>query len=398
MRGLLDPVLLALALDGSAQVWTQLPDFPGTARDDATAFTIDGKVYIGTGMEVGWGLTNDWWCYDPASNAWTAIASMPSTPRQYCSAFTVLDTGYVFGGLDANGALNELWAYHPGTDSWEQRASMPAEARYTCIAAEGWDYGMVATGMLASGSPTNEAWKYHPGPDAWTPIAPVPGPARHRAASFRGNGVVVIGGADAAFTALNDVWWYPIWFETGEWYPSNALPAPRYGADGSGGEVWAILGGASDDTTFHADAWYQDGSFWSPLPDFPGGPRRGGVSAGMQGSSFWLMDLYYGLGLDGTWQRRKDWWRLEFPVTVPETVSIGHWFIHPDPGTDHFVVDLRHPGEFEIMVVDALGRSVLGRTLRADARIGTVDWSPGTYIVFVTDASGASYRARWIKI
>jgi N-acetylneuraminic acid mutarotase len=79
------PALLTLAT--SAQTWTQLPDFPGTARDDAATFTINDKIYVGTGMEVGWGLTTDWWCFDRATASWTAIAPLPAAPRQYCTGF-----------------------------------------------------------------------------------------------------------------------------------------------------------------------------------------------------------------------------------------------------------------------------------------------------------------------
>jgi N-acetylneuraminic acid mutarotase len=63
MRPLL-PLLLVLGTALHAQVWQQLPDFPGTARDDAAAFSIGNRIHVGTGMEVGWGLTNDWWCFD----------------------------------------------------------------------------------------------------------------------------------------------------------------------------------------------------------------------------------------------------------------------------------------------------------------------------------------------
>ena len=97
----------------SAQTWEQLPDFPGTPRDDAASFMIGDHIYVGTGMEVGFGLTNDWFRFDMISETWDPIASMPASPRQYCTAFTVDDTGYVFGGIDSTGALNELWAYDP---------------------------------------------------------------------------------------------------------------------------------------------------------------------------------------------------------------------------------------------------------------------------------------------
>ena len=157
----LAPALLLFALSVSAQTWTQLPDFPGNARDDAATFTIGNRIYVGTGMDVGFQLTNDWWCFDTQTELWSPIAAMPTTSRQYGTAFTIADTGYVFGGVDVSGALDQLWAYYPEQDAWEQKASIPAEARYACVAVTGfYTNAIVATGMLASGSPTNEAWKY----------------------------------------------------------------------------------------------------------------------------------------------------------------------------------------------------------------------------------------------
>src|SRR5882672_7516282 len=119
MRGLAS-LLLVTAHSLCAQLWEQLPDFPGTARDDAASFTLGTDVYVGTGMEVGWGLTNDWWRFDGEEHQWEQITSLPATPRQYCTTFTIGSKGYVFGGLDANGPLNELWVYDPLADSWSQ--------------------------------------------------------------------------------------------------------------------------------------------------------------------------------------------------------------------------------------------------------------------------------------
>ncbi len=51
---------------------------------------------MGTGREVGFGYTNDWFCYDLGAESWSAISSDFTTPRQYCTPFTIADTGYVF--------------------------------------------------------------------------------------------------------------------------------------------------------------------------------------------------------------------------------------------------------------------------------------------------------------
>ena len=125
--------IVSILISGSCIAqWTQLTDLPGTARDDAASFAIDGRIYVGTGREVGFGYTNDWFCYEPSTESWSTISSMPTEGRQYCTTFTIADTGYVFGGTGPGGANNELWAYHPETDIWEQKASLPGEGRFAC--------------------------------------------------------------------------------------------------------------------------------------------------------------------------------------------------------------------------------------------------------------------------
>ncbi|MBS1546057.1 MAG: T9SS type A sorting domain-containing protein [Bacteroidetes bacterium] len=378
----LAPLLFILASAAYAQTWTQLPDFPGTARDDAASFTINGKIYVGTGMEVGWGLTNDWWCFDAVTETWSAIAAMPATPRQYCSAFTVNNTGYVFGGVDGNGALNELWAYSPASNQWEQKSPMPAEARYACAAVEGWNYGIVATGMLQSGAPTKEAWKYWPATDSWEAMTPVPGPSRHRAVAFQGaGGMVIAGGSDSTGTALSDAWSYPVWFEINAYMPEPDLPEGRIDAKAGTDYVQVVAGGASDATTFHADTWSSDTGQWATLPAFPGGPRRGAVGAGI--AQNWSNAFFFGLGLDGGLIRHNDWWKLDYATDIGEQ-AVQRIILYPNPTSN--TVSMRWPETWptaRVHLFDALGRTVIDRVLNQGTAMDVGQLSGGRYAVEV---------------
>lgn len=350
------PALLAVSLFG--QSWVQLQDFPGSPRDDAAQFTINGNIYIGTGRDDAFALTNDWWKYDTGSGTWSPIASLPASPRQYCAAFTVNGTGYLFGGKDDNGALAELWAYSPAEDHWDQRASLPAEGRYTSVAAEGWNYGIVATGILESGSPTNEAWRYWPSTDGWEAMTPVPGPARHHAMGTVGfAGASVIGGADAGSVALSDAWSYPIWFETGEWMAAPALPEPRYWGRAVGQDRVMVLGGLSGTNEVQDEVWVQSGSEWASAAAFSGGPRKGGILAAVPLSPN-VQAYYTGLGIDGTNTRHRDWWKMDLLVSVsgiPAT-TLG---IFPNPAQDRVELALPHHGpDVQVHVHDACGRLV----------------------------------------
>ncbi|HKK40731.1 MAG TPA: kelch repeat-containing protein, partial [Cryomorphaceae bacterium] len=125
LRFIFTQVFLLICFLAHCQTWTEIAPFLGSGRDDGVAFSIKGKGYAGTGREVGFALTNDFFAYDPTSDTWSEVAPLPSQPRQYCGGFTIADTGYVVCGFGQTGYLNELWAYHPATDTWTQKASFP---------------------------------------------------------------------------------------------------------------------------------------------------------------------------------------------------------------------------------------------------------------------------------
>ena len=60
--------------------WTQKASMPGTARNSAVAFTVNGKGYLGTGYD-GENYLKDFWEYDPTSNQWTQQADYPGSGR-----------------------------------------------------------------------------------------------------------------------------------------------------------------------------------------------------------------------------------------------------------------------------------------------------------------------------
>ena len=49
------------------QSWEETSTFSGTPRDDASYFKIGSKHYIGTGREVGFGCTRDFYFFDESS-------------------------------------------------------------------------------------------------------------------------------------------------------------------------------------------------------------------------------------------------------------------------------------------------------------------------------------------
>lgn len=387
MRQLLLVVLL-IGTAASAQTWIQLSDFPGTARDDAAAFAIGGKIYVGTGMEVGWGLTNDWYQFDGTTGQWSQIASLPASPRQYCAAFVLPspdgDFGYLFGGLDANGPLNELWRYDPAMNSWTQMASLPSEPRYAAVA---FNNGYIATGLFGNGAATNEMWHYEPGTGSWQQLSSMPAIPRHRACGMTRVGLMVIGGADSAYHALADCWTYNTLTDT--WSACASLPEGRYGSMcGLAAYDFLLTAGATSDSTIVETAFRYNQTEWWPMIDtYPGGTRRGGILIEGGSGQPGVWHTYTGLGISNDLQRHNDWYVISGAFSVDEH-QLGRLDIHPNPVQNTLTV--AWPGTWpnaQVRILNAGGRTVLDQNLNQGQPLDVATLRAGHYLVMVRHGS-----------
>lgn len=368
----------ALSVHASAQFeWEQLPDFPGTARDDAAAFTIGSRIYVGTGMEVGWGLTNDWHLYDADENWWLSMSTLPAAPRQYCTAFTLGDKGYLFGGITASGAVNELWMYDPAIDAWQARAPLPGPGRYASVSYTRNGLAYVQGGVLADGSITNELWYYAPGSDEWTLLDFVLNaelPARHRSAVIKEAGFNIITCGIDALGATSAATYMQLGLGH-EYIGQIPLPSPRFGARGAAN---VLIGGASTFAQEHDEVWqFRWAEGWNQdLPAFAGGPRRGGIAAHVPTGD--VNRIYFGLGLHGS-NRFKDWWVLNLPVGIEEHAA-SHVSVFPNPASD--ALQVRAPNDWicaTFTINDMLGRVTASGQLSSAGTIDIASLSPGRY-------------------
>ncbi|MCB9184711.1 MAG: T9SS type A sorting domain-containing protein [Flavobacteriales bacterium] len=385
-------------LMASAQEWQQLPDFPGTARDDAASFSHYCKVYVGTGMEVGWNLTNDWWRYDMVQWSWQQVASLPATPRQYCTAQSINGVGYLFGGLDANAPLNELWAYDTFTDSWSERTPLPAAGRYAAASFVMGGKLYIVGGLIAGGAALAELWEYDPTMDQWAQRTDIPGAPRHRATAISGEipFPLVIGGAAADYSPLEEVWQYG---PGDSWTARTPLPEARYGLASTPLPEPIVIAGSVGDNTFRPDCyrydWFADSWQQVPQATIPDG-RRGGVSGWSDQCSGWYLG-FYGLGLDSTLTRRNDWYFTGYWFGIEESAGLT-LRLSPNPARDHLLLSGTSGVSmtpFELF--DATGKAVMRTTTRFDGRIDIASLSPGSYRVLISD-DGIRRVGHFIKL
>jgi len=98
------------AYDPQADTWTRRADLPAAGRYRAVGFSLDGKGYLGTGIQSASPgravVLRDMWEYDPSTNAWTRLSDFSGPARGAAVSF-VLGTR-VFIGTGSGSAMESM--------------------------------------------------------------------------------------------------------------------------------------------------------------------------------------------------------------------------------------------------------------------------------------------------
>jgi hypothetical protein len=96
--------------DPGTDTWTKKANFGGTARSEATGFSIGNKGYIGIGQRRNEG-TNDFWEFDPGTNTWIQKADFGGGPRHFAVGISIGNRGYI--GTGVYPYYKDFWEYTP---------------------------------------------------------------------------------------------------------------------------------------------------------------------------------------------------------------------------------------------------------------------------------------------
>lgn len=401
--------LLPTYLFAQGDYWTQRASLPGANREYATAFSINGKGYLGLGMPGGTYLF-DFWEYNPSTDSWTQKADFPDgicIGRRSASGFSIGDKGYIGPGverdttppLSGDTMYTDFWEFNPSANLWLQKTSMPAPAGnrqyYVGFSINGKGYfGTGVTGGFSS-SFFNDFWEYDPVLDTWTQKANFGGVAREAAVGFSLLGKGYIGTGDTASNCLNDFWEYDpgtnLWTQKAN-YPMQVGGAAAFAIDSIGKGYVGTGGPFSSPIT---DAFYEYdpvANTWTPRANFPPNGRVGamGFSIGYKG--------YFSCGRSLTVpQDNNDLWEYTppMPVSVNEITSLSI-NVYPNPSQGQFFIDGIEKGEVEIYNV--AGQKVYKKDASASLSM-TVDLSnqpQGVYFVRIV-TEGGSYSQKVVK-
>ena len=234
------------------------------ARSKAVAFSANGKFFLGLGYDRNTKL-KDFWMYDPATDKWTEIAEFPGSARYGSIAFSINDIGYVGAGFDDN-TLKDFWAYDPSSDSWTQKASLEGSKRRDAVTFVINNKGYVVTGR--NNGEVADFCVYDPTKDEWSSLSQITDATeedfdddytsimRSNGVGFAidGKGYVATGGRGGG--AGSYVWEYDpvsdIWVEK----------TPFEGSPRADGIAFVLRGvpyvalGAAGTSSYYDDVWY----------------------------------------------------------------------------------------------------------------------------------------------
>lgn len=151
--------------------WKEKAGFEPSGRAGAVAFSINGKGYVTTGIDIDDNVFGDVWEYDPITNSWTEKEPLPGGFERYgASGFTVQSKGYVGLGIDSEyNLLRDFWVFDPsgngGDGSWTKKSDFPAEDRYFPIAIANDYKAIIGLGLGQLGYLSgylSDIWEYTP--------------------------------------------------------------------------------------------------------------------------------------------------------------------------------------------------------------------------------------------
>ncbi len=109
--------------------WNKLVNFPGGNRFYGAYFTIGDKGYTTLGIYANNILDRapaDLWEYDLNEKLWNRRQSFPGELRSNTINFSVEGKGYIGLGMNSSyQSLYDLWEYDPTTDNWKEMLEFP---------------------------------------------------------------------------------------------------------------------------------------------------------------------------------------------------------------------------------------------------------------------------------
>lgn len=141
--------------------WSLKAPFPGTGRYGSRAAAVNDKGYVIGGLNDGNQQIyyNSLHQYDPLTDIWTQLPNYPGSPCNYPVCF-YFDDGLVVGSGNSLGTATSYFSYFDvSNNSWNLLPPLPASVRWAGTGFHVVDKGYVATGHLWPNTTYNDLWE-----------------------------------------------------------------------------------------------------------------------------------------------------------------------------------------------------------------------------------------------
>jgi len=372
--------ILTIPEFSQAQIWNQLSNFPGTQRDDGVTFVINDIAYCGTGLEVGWNTTKDFFAFNLNTETWIQVSSLPNgKERQYACAFSYANAGYIFGGIKSN-VLNDLWRYDQANNSWTEMTPKPGLglSGASCFVISDKAYFIGGANQLTNAS--KEVWCYDISQDTWQKKVDFPNNGLWRASAICCNGKgYLIFGRDSLGNYNDKLYEYSdsldTWTIINTYYGLGRIYASLVTAESN----LILFGGVDSLNNYSNTLEYFDFSMnaWVPKNPLPSQGRKGGMC-------FTNYDnLYYTTGIDSTDTRLNQTWKVTNPTSLKVNYSYKNAQLFTNPF--HNEIRLKTTNVSEIYIYDVNGKLIERDTLKKEHVIDSKNISNGIYILKIQE-------------
>ena len=380
-------VLICCAFNALAQ-WGPAIPFPGTDRDGASGFSINGKGYIASGL-----FSSDTWEFDPAGNSWSPQANLNGNQTIiFAASIAVNNKGYMVCGDSAFGnSINAVREYDPAADAWTPKNNFPGGNRVGLAAwvANGRVFvGGGADNLSAGGvGPChNDFYEYFPATDTWASLDTLPVKIAFASCFVINNECYFVFGNKSNAVYSNELWSYnPI---ANAWSQKSSC----MGAGRSMGVGFAINGkgyagiGQSFFTTHYTDFYEYNATadLWAPKASYPSG-----LSAGA--AAFVINDTaYVGTGANlVSFNFNSNIYRFTSTSATGLNTIVGAntMSVYPNPATDVLTIDPLTvlPAGTKFSIYDMSGRMILSQFTGSVFQLDVKSMDAGLYLCVVND-------------
>ncbi|MVN77631.1 galactose oxidase [Hymenobacter sp. HMF4947] len=198
--------------------WKQVADLTtatgGTARYWAVAGSVSDMGYVGCGYDGNY--EKDFYKYNPTTDKWSVVNNFPGDKRMGGLTFTINGEMYVATGINNNQYNTDVSSYNPVSDTWTVHRNLKNQTTGSDI----YDYSAVARAYAGGfvvnnlayvtvGSNTSvrtDCFVYDPAADTWTLKNPFLGSGRNYSVSFGINGIGYVGLGSSGTSSFDDFW------------------------------------------------------------------------------------------------------------------------------------------------------------------------------------------------